>query len=305
MGNFKCSFDSLKNDVTVLESAKSQLINLESETTSQLKQHSYETPSQLYDLLTAVEDKKDTVNTIKEITHPCGGHGWEEVVYLDFRDPYTPCPGDTTKTGYPGKTHTCGFTFGDDFICAPAISFPVDREYTSVCGRIKAYESGLQAAFGRSHRGNFNINQAYLSGVSLTHSGDLGNPSGTLATHIWSFTSAPSIYPIPNPRIVPIVRCPCDSGTDAPSFVGEDYFCEIGVTTRPTPQFNPRNSLWDDVGCEDDDECCSRIKSPYFIKHLSDSTTQNIDLRVCNFFSDANTALEIIELYVQYTNTSN
>ena len=42
--NFKCGFDSLKEDVTVLESAKSQLLHLEIETSSQLQQHIEETP---------------------------------------------------------------------------------------------------------------------------------------------------------------------------------------------------------------------------------------------------------------------
>ena len=86
--------------MTVLESGKSQLLNLETETSSQLEQHIDETAVHLNDLLTTVQDKKETVNNIKEIAHPCGGPGWETVVYLDFRDLNTPCPNGTNKTGY-------------------------------------------------------------------------------------------------------------------------------------------------------------------------------------------------------------
>ena len=88
----------------------------------------------------------------------------------------------------------------------------VDREYTSVCGRIKAYESGFHIAFGQYHTLDSN---AYVSGVSLTHGGDLGNSSGTNATHIWSFTAGN------NPDFL-CDHCPCDNGTAAPPFVGED-----------------------------------------------------------------------------------
>ena len=278
VSNFKCGFDTLKEDMTVLESGKSQLLNLETETSSQLEQHIDETPTHLDDLLTTVQDKKETVNTIKEIAHPCGGPGWETVVYLDFRDLNTPCPNGTIKTGYPGKTHTCGYTFSalnDDDI---AISYPVDREYTSVCGRIKAYESRKGYAFFLHHVIGYNLNQPYMTGLSVTHGGDLGNSTETIV-HIWSFTTG--YYPSD-------IRCPCDNnGVASPPFVGEDYFCERGVTVSST-ESNPRNPLWDGAVCEDGDgnDCCSRIKHPYFIKHLLTPTTNNIDLRflfaVCN-----------------------
>ena len=89
------------------------------------------------------------------------------------------------------------------------------------------------------------------------------------------------------------------NGPHAPPFVGEDYFCERGAIPLFTA-FNPKNPLWDGPVCKDDgNECCSRIKHPYFIKHLSIPTTNNIDLRVCSSLSDLSYALEIIELYVK------
>ena len=187
--------------------------------------------------------------------------------------------------------HVHGYSFNDETssMCEAIISYPVGKEYTSVCGRIKAYESGVGGAFFQYHANNASINQNYLTGFSLTHGGNLENSNGTEeATHIWSFTTGVNT--------AALFQCPCDSGQDAPPFVGEDYFCERGTNTIS----NPRNPLWDGAVCKDDgNDCCSRINHPYFIKHLLTPTTNNIDLRVCYSLSDLSHALEIIELYVK------
>ena len=113
------------------------------------------------------------------------------------------------------------------------------------------------------------------------HGGDLGNSTETIV-HIWSFTTG----------YYPSDHYPCDNNALASlPFVGEDYFCERGVTVSST-ESNPRNQLWDGAACEDGNDCCSRIKHPYFIKHLLTPTTNNIDLRFLN-------SVYAIELYVK------
>ena len=67
--------------------------------------------------------------------------------------------------------------------------------------------------------------------------------------------------------------------------------------------FFSRNHLWDGEGCIGDSTCCSRINHPYFIKHLEEPTTNDIDLRVCIQDDDAteNILIEIVELYIKFT----
>ena len=71
----KCGFNSLKNDVTILENARSAL-----------QQHNQLTSSQLSYLLGVVNKIKERVNNVKEHMHPCGHGSWQLVEYLDFRD---------------------------------------------------------------------------------------------------------------------------------------------------------------------------------------------------------------------------
>ena len=89
VANFKCAFKSLEEDVTVLESAESELLALEKEAEIQLKQHGVESECDFEDLLTLVESKKEEVDSIKEMAIPCGGLGWKRVEYQDFRN--RPC----------------------------------------------------------------------------------------------------------------------------------------------------------------------------------------------------------------------
>ena len=207
------------------------------------------------------------------------------------------------------RPYTCQISTVNPVTC-DTISFPVDASYNRVCGCIKAYEFGTPDAFFQ-HNGNaLGINEAYLSGISITHSGTLGLPpslGGTDATNIWSF-AAGATQSIANPTFVDI-RCPCDGGRDPPTFVGEDYFCEsaidadltgIGVLTQFDNTFFFRECLWDGEGCADTSTCCSRIDHPYFIKYLNSATSDPIDLRVCNNAAAAEDfAIEQIELYIQ------
>ena len=127
------------------------------------------------------------------------------------------------------------------------------------CGRIKAYQFGTPDAFFH-HNGNaLGINEAYLSGISITHGSTLGIPplsGGTDATHIWSFTAG-ATQSVANFTFMNI-QCPCDGETDPPTFVGEDYLHEsaidpdltgIGVLTQFDNTFFFRECLWNGEGC--------------------------------------------------------
>ena len=91
-----------------------------------------------------------------------------------------------------------------------------------MCGRIKGYQYKDADGFEAFHKGiATNIDEAYVSGVSLTH--------GIRRQHIWTFAAGVSEFE----RNVKDA-CPCDATTDitVPPFINGDYFCESGYKTK-------------------------------------------------------------------------
>ena len=95
-----------------------------------------------------------------------------------------------------------------------------------------------------------------------------------------------------------------------PSFIGNDYFCDASLSnyfSSYSKSFYPNDPLWDGNGngCGTSNTCCSvsnlYTKSPpWFIKHLSSSTSDNIiEMRLCKPHGDGSTPIEVVELYVQ------
>ena len=99
-------------------------------------------------------------------------------------------------------------------------------------------------------------------------------------------------------------RCPCNngSGVDPPPFVGSDYYCESGNNANTCCDFPyPNDPLWDGQQCPGiEAPCCTHPNMPWFKKTLSETTTEDIELRVCTnqISSSENTPLELIELLV-------
>ena len=102
-------------------------------------------------------------------------------------------------------------------------------------------------------------------------------------------------------------QCPCDNGNTtypSPPFVGNDYFCESILPHSSYQQISyPNAPLWDGQVCEGGGTCCKFNNPPWFTKNLANSTTDDIELRLCLTFgsSSSNIALEQLELYVQWT----
>ena len=311
--DFKCAFETLEEDVHVLETAKNLLNVQQTEAAADAEAQMDATTDQLEAIQETVEGKKETAEAVLEFSHPCGSDGWKQVIYMDFTEEGTDCPSGFTAGVYSARPHTCVLTDavnGGQCVDTP---FTLTEPYSSVCGRIDAYQFGSPLAFAGA-TGVFGINEAYLSGVSLTRGGDLGDASGTPATHIWSFAAGLTQS---TASVDPNFRCPCDTGTTSPTFVGEDYFCEasstLSIGTDVSHNFNngiffPGNLLWDGLGCATaetssccDSDCCSRIDHPYFVKHLGVPTEDPIDLRLCFSQGSAieNFAFEHVELYVK------
>ena len=212
------------------------------------------------------------------------------VTELDMKNSSHQCPSGLMERIYIGKRAcvrietTGGCSSVNNFI-TPGV------EYSSVCGRVIGYPYGSTDAF----IGSSSVDSIYVDGVSLTH----GNPR----QHIWTFASAQDevgTYPSSN--------CPCINTILAaqaglpPAFVGNDYFCDTGSEDRWQFIFYGDDPLWDGAGCGPLNTCCSFNTPPWFYKQLPQSTTDDIEMRVCRDGAsnhDEDIAIEIVEVYVQ------
>ena len=89
--------------------------------------------------------------------------------------------------------------------------------------------------------------------------------------------------------------CPCKQNSVAvvPPFVGNDYYCESARLL--CCGFPYDDVLWDGQCSQNEALCCAHPNMPWFIKTLNETTTENIELRICN----NNPILDLIELFVR------
>ena len=232
----------------------------------------------------------------------CTGYtgGWMRVAHIDMRNSSHHClSGLTLRARSSNPRRMCDRTTGG---CARNRFSVHGLRYRHVYGRIIAYQSGYPIAFHYQYN---SIDRAYVYGVSLTHG---QNPR----KHIWTFAGAAD-----ETTNNPTYKCPCinrnlsPSLMHIPSFIGNDYFCDTSLSNAYgsyTKGFYPNDPLWDGQGCGANNVCCSvsnlcNNSPPWFIKHLSSFTTDNIEMRVCRPNTDGgvdgSTPIEIVELYVQ------
>ena len=216
--------------------------------------------------------------------------GWVRVANIDMTDLNQKCP-----PGFQQRTDVMSCERSDTGTSCTPITFPSHSiEYRQVCGRIRAYQYWSPTAFWPYYRSRSRtIEDIYVFGMSLTHG---RHPR----QHIWTFASAYSEYYSNH------VTCPCTrtdrpyTGT-VPPFIGEDYFCDTAVTATqryPTNVLYPDDPLWDGQGCGPTSTCCSFNRPPWFCKQLPQPTTDDLELRVCGYFS-GKTPFDQIEIYIQ------
>ena len=226
----------------------------------------------------------------------CGGVGWRRAVYLDMTDANINCPSGWQLTGYSKRT--CGRVSTESNSC-DSVYFPVSGgPYTQVCGRIRAYQNAVPDAFNSyNFDGQTTIDSAFVSGVAVMH--------GSPRQHIWTFANGVWENRMSSDNSM----CPCDVPDyhlrySIPPFVGEDYFCESGFlwgSGISQFSFHADDVLWDGEDCHSSSNCCSFRNPPYFTKTLGQTTTDNLELRLClnNAAHDEdNIAVELVELYV-------
>ena len=295
MKSIKDDLNSVKRELTSLNETVSHL-------SGDLEQHKNQTASVLADLQSSINRSSAVTEELRETVvhnsavYTCDGTGgWRRAVYLDMTDPNTNCPEGWNMTDYSKRT--CGRATDGQHTC-DSVTFSVSGgEYSQVCGRIRAYQFVYTTGFWGYNSGYTLVNDSYFSGVAVMH----GSPQ----QHIWSFVAGV----LENYTGGEYWLCPCDTtlSIPIPPFVGEDYFCESGYiypgqwVFDEIEQFHSNDILWDGRDCHSNSTCCSLHNPPYFTKTLNTSTTDDIELRMCNYFDTqyGNTAVELVELYVR------
>ena len=227
--------------------------------------------------------------SVVPLLQPCGeSTGWRRVAYLNMSDPSQQCPSAwreyTTPHRVCGRRSTNGSCEGLNYTTG-------SEQYDQVCGRIIGYQLGRPNCFRGSR---LSINTYYVEGVSLTH--------GSPRQHIWTFAGGFDEQP-------GSTSCPCVNGStegnDIPSFVGQYYFCETGLTRYSNgtngPLFSNGDPLWDGQGCGPTSSCCTFNSPPWFNVTLSSPTTNDIEVRICagSSSSSEDTPIQLMELYVK------
>ena len=223
-----------------------------------------------------------------DMTLSCGNitGGWMRVAELNMTDTSQQCPSSLVERNETGLRQCQAAGVG----CVSVNYSIANIGYSSVCGRITAYQVGSTNAFRKYiENQDTSIESAYVDGVSLTH--------GSPREHIWTFAAALDRNDdLTSGRSS---HCPCrfDANPfDPPPFVGDDYACDAGnedfMKNDTGFQTDP---LWDGTDCL----CCFSDNPPWFYKQLSQPTTDDIEMRVCRDESDENIAIAEIEIYVQ------
>ena len=219
---------------------------------------------------------------------------WMRVANLDMTDTNQRCPSGfrfVSRTRSPLRT--CGRITNSGYGCS-STTFPVHGvAYSHVCGRVIAYQDGLVDAF-REYASNppQTIDSVFVDGVILTH-------GQSPRQHIWTFAAAQGEQNYHNTA----GNCPCvlsdmAGETSVPPFIGQDYFCDTGNSQSTYNGFYSSDPLWDGQGCGFSSTCCEFNNPPWFCKQLPQSTTDDIELRVCANLRGEDTPLEIVEIYV-------
>ena len=223
-----------------------------------------------------------------DTTQWCGGvtGGWMRVAELDMENITHKCPDSLKERRDLPNLRTC--VRNEASAGCSSVQLSTDNvRYSTVCGRIIAYQVGTPEQF--ESEGENNIDTEYLDGVSLTY--------GNVREHIWSFAVSAS----ENHTCI----CDDDEGKSPPGFVGQDYFCETGAQYQDTIEGGftllSKDPLWDGAGCSSGNTCCSFNSPPWFFKQLPQPTADDIELRVCRDESDVDedVAIGIVEIYIQ------
>ena len=199
-------------------------------------------------------------------TNNCGNitGGWMRAAYIDMTNVNNTCPQGLNDT-YVNSIRMC--TDVRTSAGCTSVIFPTHMlPYTKVCGRAHGYQFGSPDGF-------FNAGlDSHYDGLLITY--------GSPRNHIWTFATGVS----KDYNYHGCCNCPCAPypGPAAPLYVGENYFCEAGVTGKWVVhgQWYLTDPLWDSQGCASGSTCCDR-GGPWFTTTLSQEVSDDIEVRIC------------------------
>ena len=182
----------------------------------------------------------------------CGGEGWRRIAHIDI-NAGDDCPGEWRKATESDVSFCTVASTSKLDTCSSAKFSTNETSYQKVCGKARGYQKGVTWGFN-GRRGTETIDGVYAAGLSLTH--------GSPRQHIWTFvTGFSEMYG------ARLANCPCahiHPGPSAPSFVGNNYYCESGSIYHPgTGNSHFNDTLWDGEGCYNSD-CCKPPTQPWF-----------------------------------------
>ena len=237
---------------------------------------------------------KWTYCSMKDIAAPkCPGTGgWRNIANIDIS------AGDDCPSGWRKGTHN-GVSFcrvdSDDSNpgCFSAFFSTNGTSYSRVFGRTRGYQKAHTNAFAGYLTGSHKtVNGHYADGLLLSY----GNPH---RSHIWTYVAGRH-----DDKKTGCCDCPCAFGGQVPNFVGNHYYCEAGNinTVISNSDYYFDDPLWDGSDCHSSTKCCSHPTLPWFYRELSESTTSDIEARLCvvfNAFEHGSVLIDQLELYVQ------
>lgn len=239
-----------------------------------------------------VEEVDGQVNLLTGEWQCAETRGWRRVGFLDMTNASEVCPPGWQLQEMSGK-RLCGRTSVSPKQCDSTLFLVNSLMYSKVCGKLIGYQFGGTTAFLSYHKQFLkSLNDAYVDGVSITHS----HPR----RHIWTFAAGGTELDHTWPT-----TCPCDATVDLnlPKFIDKDFFCESGLNSEweGSYEFYPNDPLWDGKGCTGSSQCCTFRDPPYFVKRLSVPTSSDIEVRLCGYTAPTygNVLIEHLELYVQ------
>ena len=226
-----------------------------------------------------------------DMSHTCGSirGGWMRVLDLDMSKSNNFCPNGLQEQRVNGiRACVRILSQGCTSMMLPTLSV----NYRTVCGKIIGYQFGYPNAVRTR-----SIESSFLDGITLSY----GQPR----QHIWSFPVA--IDEVRTPDTMAYCLCiniePGFVVYDVtPQFLSQDYFCDTGAEMRSKePVWYTNDPLWDGVGCGNFSRCCTFQNPPWFYKQLPQSTTENIEMRLCldEDQDEEDIAIEKVAIYVR------
>ena len=213
------------------------------------------------------------------------------VAHVNMSQSGASCPQGLTRKNMSGLI-VCGQSATG---CHGTFFSALGLSYSQVCGQLRGYQFGNPDAFGPYRDHGYPVSQGYVDGASITY--DTAVPK-----HIWTYVANREA------QSTNVRSCPCNTGSAAqvPPYVGSDYYCESGNNNRidqtQMRYFFANDTLWDGQQCVGvEAPCCTHPNMPWFSKTINKTTTEDIQLRLCQDepLGNEETLLQLIALYVQ------